>query len=79
MKLTDLGGDMPFINDLGMLPKDGHMTTMALGEEDTGGGFVPPCGDGLFGTLHGSMKEQLRTNLTGAFPGTSPIPGLKDF
>ncbi|MEH6569087.1 MAG: hypothetical protein V7709_08435 [Halioglobus sp.] len=77
MKLTDLGGDMPFINDLGILPKDDYMTTMAMGEEDTGG-FVPPSGDGCLGNLHASITEQLRSNLTGVLPGTSPFPGLKD-
>lgn len=73
MKLNDLDGGTPYIEDLGQMPSHGGgMTTQALGEEESGGGFcgTPPTNGSPWGDLGAIFRQHLGSKI----PGHQPNP-----
>ena len=69
MKLNDLGGDMPFIKDLGAQPGQDSLTTLAMGEEDsTDFCGTPPHGGDTTG-LHASLEAHIRSQVSSLMSG----------
>ncbi|MGI9288495.1 MAG: hypothetical protein ACR2P1_24130 [Pseudomonadales bacterium] len=75
MKIDNLDGGTPYIEDLGQMPSHGGgMTTQALGEEESGGGFCgtpPPSYGSPWGDLGGLIRQHLGSKI----PGHQPNPG----